>query len=1061
MPEALLPGTEVEARGLRWEVVFSQQLGQQTLYRLRGVEGAVKGQELDLLSPFEPIQANQADLRPDRATTLRNWLVYHQAFLLEQALGPDTLLAVQPGRLRLEPYQLVPVMRALRMSRVRLLLADGVGLGKTIEAGLVITELMARRLAHRLLVVSPAGVLLEEWRTELLERLGLRMEVIDRAKLQEVTRQQELGAVPFDFIPLGLVSIDFLKQERILDLLERSSYDIIVIDEAHHCTDLGIAQNREDSLRRRMSEALARRCDSLLLLTATPHDGNDRSFASLCELLDPSLVDGKGVLRGQRYRDHVVRRLKSHLGDKFKERIVHPIPVAPNERDHPQFLAFHRRLVEFIVPQLRRAFHAKRYSEVLAFISLLKRSVSTVAACRATLQTILTRYEQIIAEEAESQESRRERLSTLRDYRRKLERFGTLSHDEEQEQVFLEAEDIAQELASLEREVRSGTSRMTRTAGAMEQLAELYDLASATVGQDPKLDGIADQIRTIRGECPSANVLVYTEYIDSQDAVSQYLRRQELGEILTLSGKDDEPTRMRITERFRTRHNQVLVSTDASAEGINLQERCYHLIHAELPWNPNRLEQRNGRIDRYGQTHNPIVRYLFLRGTFEESILLLLIGKYERQRKALTFVPDTLGGATSSSEAGAARLLKCFLDEDQKLFKRGETLFSFDEPEEVNPESPAIKELMEEVERGFRGFREATKTHSWLGAIGAHADAKSVEDADAARKSGQAEAVDLARFVLDAILLDGGSVEEGDGIHIVTLPPDWQHGLDDIPGYDPDSRRIRLTTDIDVFRDADDNPVGFLGRAHPLVRRALDRVRNISFGGQAERGQDRRVSAANAPVGEPQLLFTFLGRVSSRAGREFERVLAVRMKQAGCVARYCSADEWAPLRDPEKAIPTRDLWQRHFAAWGDAAGDPAKAAALEAFQPIAKELIAERAKALNAEKRRQEEWLAQRCSDLVDEARKQPREAPTLFDQTPIRPPSQDWLTLSDPRKRLAALGSDRSVHPKLRGEAETVLRIDKERMERLDACLALGQPEILPLGLLMLVPEREVPRGF
>src|SRR5262245_57603767 len=151
----LLPGTEVQARGLRWEVVTSDSLGQQTLYRLRCLDGALRGQELDLLEPFEPIEAIIRDLRPDRAAPLRNWLVYHQAFLLEQALGPHALLAVQPGRLRLEPYQLVPVIRALRMSRVRLLLADGVGLGKTIQAGLVITELIARRVAHRVLVVTP------------------------------------------------------------------------------------------------------------------------------------------------------------------------------------------------------------------------------------------------------------------------------------------------------------------------------------------------------------------------------------------------------------------------------------------------------------------------------------------------------------------------------------------------------------------------------------------------------------------------------------------------------------------------------------------------------------------------------------------------------------------------------------------------------------------------------------------------------------------------------------------------------------------------------------------
>src|SRR5437773_3961964 len=158
----LLPGAEVSARGLRWEVVSSENLGPQTLYRLRGLENAVLGNELDVLSPFEAVEPVQHDLRPDHAAPLVNWLVYHQAFLLEQALGPDALLAVQPGRLRIEPYQLVPVLRAIRMSRVRLLLADGVGLGKTIQAGLILTELLARRLAHRILVVAPAGPLLSQ-----------------------------------------------------------------------------------------------------------------------------------------------------------------------------------------------------------------------------------------------------------------------------------------------------------------------------------------------------------------------------------------------------------------------------------------------------------------------------------------------------------------------------------------------------------------------------------------------------------------------------------------------------------------------------------------------------------------------------------------------------------------------------------------------------------------------------------------------------------------------------------------------------------------------------------
>jgi len=145
----LLPGTEVAARGLRWELVYTQNLGSQVLHRLRGIDGNFAGQEFDFLGPFDEITPIARELRPEKPAPLANWLACHQAFLLEQSFGMDALSAVQPGRLRIEPYQLVPVLRAVRMTRVRLLLADGVGLGKTIQAGLLLTELIARRIAHR------------------------------------------------------------------------------------------------------------------------------------------------------------------------------------------------------------------------------------------------------------------------------------------------------------------------------------------------------------------------------------------------------------------------------------------------------------------------------------------------------------------------------------------------------------------------------------------------------------------------------------------------------------------------------------------------------------------------------------------------------------------------------------------------------------------------------------------------------------------------------------------------------------------------------------------------
>ena len=287
------------------------------------------------------------------------------------------------------------------------------------------------------------------------------MEVIDRAKLEEIRRSTELGSNPFDHIPLGLVSVDFLKQERVLEQLDRASYDAVVIDEAHHCMDVGGIQDREDSLRRRLAEVLARRSDCLILATATPHDGNDRSFASLCELLDPSLVDGRGQLRAERYRPYVVRRLKNHIVDPvtklplFKERKVLPIAVKPDPKRHAKFIAMQKGLMELIAPELRRAFRNKNYADVLAFIALLKRSVSSVEACKSTLSVVADRFEGLLSEKVEPKKAVASAVARLREYLRKQERFGTVSKEEEDERTLLEAEDLAQQLASSN--VRSAT----------------------------------------------------------------------------------------------------------------------------------------------------------------------------------------------------------------------------------------------------------------------------------------------------------------------------------------------------------------------------------------------------------------------------------------------------------------------------------------------------------------------------------------------------------------------------------------------------------------------------
>ncbi|MCX4239714.1 DEAD/DEAH box helicase [Paraliomyxa miuraensis] len=432
--DVLLPGTPVRARGLTWEIVHAEQAGEQLRYRLRCTQGDLRGREIDLLSPFEQVDAIVTALDPKRAGPLQEWLLYHRAFLLEQALGPSALQAVQPGRLDIAPYQIVPVMRVLSLSRPRLLLADGVGLGKTVEAGLIIAELIARRRAHRVLIVSPAGPLLVQWQSEMRQRFGLRFEAIgDWSTLQEKRRQLVLGANPFDHMSLCLLSIDFAKQDKIMLDLERASWDLVIIDEAHHCVSLGGAGDREDSRRRRLAELLARQSDGLLLLTATPHDGYDEHFASLLELLDPSLVDGRRGIRGDGYRRHVVRRLKHHIKKPgtdepmFRDRDVVPHPVEFSADSHPVFSALQASILALVAPRLKQAIRRRQFGEVLAFVSLLKRSVSTVRACQKTLGVIAERYGELVEKGQEQEEARKQRLKTLSDYRRRVERYGAAS----------------------------------------------------------------------------------------------------------------------------------------------------------------------------------------------------------------------------------------------------------------------------------------------------------------------------------------------------------------------------------------------------------------------------------------------------------------------------------------------------------------------------------------------------------------------------------------------------------------------------------------------------------
>jgi hypothetical protein len=378
-------------------------------------------------------------------------------------------------------------------------------------------------------------------------------------------------------------------------------------------------------------------------------------------------------------------------------------------------------------------------------------------------------------------------------------------------------------------------------------------------------------------------------------------------------------------------------------------------------------------------------------------------------------------------------------------------------PDDDGTTDAATRELLEEIDRSLKGFEKAARTHSWFADRGLNAEAELSSEADRARVSGQRTGlVDLAAFVTDAVQLENGDLKgnRNDAVFEIVLAPGWAHGLDGLPGYVSATNSIRLTTRIDVTQDESERPVGFLGRAHPLVRRAVDRVRSLSFGGSDHAGQDPRVSVVTADVPEPGLLFTFLGRVSSRAGRELERVIAVKVMGGGRPEFLETAGEWLAWADPARARRTTDVWKRFFESWARDCPAQAREAAFAGFRPLAESYVESQRRAFEAERVQHAEWLRQRAAEITAGLTPQPVQT-GLFDASSKRDaPQAEWPSIANPAQRLAAFATDRSQPRAKRSEAEGVLRIYDQRMLDLDARLALGNAEIVSLGLLMLVPK-------
>ena len=607
-------GSLVRARGREWVVLPGSADDLLMVRPLGGTEEEVTG----LLTGLEPVESASFEL-PDPAHPGD----YRSSRLLRDAVRFGFRSSAGPfrsfGRLAVEPrpYQLVPLLLALKLDPVRMLIADDVGIGKTVEAALIVRELLDRGEIERLAVLcSPQ--LATQWQSELRDKFHIDAEVVLPGTASRLERHCRLNESLFERYPFVVVSTDFIKSERRRDEFRRTCPEMVIVDEAHTCAsgwDGRGRHQRYDLLRALAADGKRH----LLLVTATPHSGNETAFRSLLTLLDPEFADLPEDLMGahnepyrrrlaaqfvQRKRGDIRRYLDADTPFPEREEAELAWRLSPEYRQlFDRVLGYAREVVSAGEGQGHR--QRVRWWSVL---SLLRSLASSPAAAAATLRTRAASADAESVEEAD-QIGRRTVLDLTDD-----ESGGSadLMHGSDPS----EADD--------DERVRRRLLDMARQAEALRGK------------QDAKLQTIAAAVEEMIAG--GAHPIIFCRFIPTAEYLAEELRRRLRGvEVAAVTGNLPPEEREERVRQLGQAERRLLVATDCLSEGINLQDCFDAVVHYDLSWNPTRHEQREGRVDRYGQKQKKI-RILTCYGRdnqIDGLVLDILIRKHRTIRTSL------------------------------------------------------------------------------------------------------------------------------------------------------------------------------------------------------------------------------------------------------------------------------------------------------------------------------------------------------------------------------------------------------------------------------------------
>ncbi len=615
------PGDLVEARGREWVVLPSPD---DDILNVRPLSGSeADAQRIALALEVNPVRpARFAPPTPERRDTQDGARLLADALRLSLRRGAGPFRSA--AHLGVEPraYQLVPLMMALKLPVVRLLIADDVGIGKTIEAGLIVREMLDRGLIDRFSVLCPPH-LVEQWVSELAEKFDIDAVAVTSARARSLERGLPAAQSLFEAYPHTVVSLDYIKADSRRDEFARACPSLVIVDEAHACIGGDRGRHQRFELLERLASDEERH---MLLLTATPHSGDEAAFDRLLGLISPDFAGGPHGDENARTRyarrlaQHYVQRRRPDITESgWHEKRTFPVHQV---KDEPfslsgEFGAFHDRVLDYCLAVTQRA-GADQRSRRLAFWGTLALMRCVGSSPAAAINALRNRLSGVVDEEA----------------------MQPVVFDEDE--GLLDQGDLEPGTASASAEER----------GELAELIAIAESLDRRRSEDPKVVRLLKVLKGLLQE--GAKPVIFCRFIATAEAVGEEIKRTwPKADVAVVTGRLPPEERRTRIDQLEDSDSRILVATDCLSEGINLQALFDAVVHYDLSWNPTRHQQREGRVDRFGQ-RSPVVRSVTIFGdnsAIDGAVLQVILRKADAIRKATGIsvpMPEDSEGMTSA-----------------------------------------------------------------------------------------------------------------------------------------------------------------------------------------------------------------------------------------------------------------------------------------------------------------------------------------------------------------------------------------------------------------------------